>query len=311
MHDDTVTCIVGYEPCDYFKGYGHSTPETILGKLFCMMFALAGIPLGLVMFQSIGERVNTGIAACLRKIRAITLTKGVKLITDVTPTHLLIVSLSIGSMVIVIGTYVFHRAERWTMFEAYYYCVISLSTIGFGDYVPLQVNGILQKDPGYVAFTLLFIICGLAFFSASVNLLVLGFMAPNANVVTSSREPPRAVVFETFAPTRNASLPSRGSNVTRETFDSPKLISLNSSSDGRKMNASEDSCRMLKSLEDLQDIPDTCKSESELREDVLQRIFHCTCNHPSHLEKKLSYTTRRMPITHIDHLVNHRSSTSL
>ncbi|EFO14910.1 hypothetical protein LOAG_13605, partial [Loa loa] len=36
-------------------GYGHSTPSTTGGKTFCMFYALAGIPLGLVMFQSIGE----------------------------------------------------------------------------------------------------------------------------------------------------------------------------------------------------------------------------------------------------------------
>lgn len=39
-------------------GYGHSTPSTIWGKLFTMFYAIIGIPLGLVMFQSIGERVN-------------------------------------------------------------------------------------------------------------------------------------------------------------------------------------------------------------------------------------------------------------
>lgn len=39
-------------------GYGHSTPSTVGGKLFTMCYAMVGIPLGLVMFQSIGERVN-------------------------------------------------------------------------------------------------------------------------------------------------------------------------------------------------------------------------------------------------------------
>lgn len=39
-------------------GYGHSTPATIGGKLFTMFYAIVGIPLGLIMFQSIGERVN-------------------------------------------------------------------------------------------------------------------------------------------------------------------------------------------------------------------------------------------------------------
>uniref|UniRef100_A0A914E8H0 Potassium channel domain-containing protein n=1 Tax=Acrobeloides nanus TaxID=290746 RepID=A0A914E8H0_9BILA len=49
-------------------GYGHSTPATIGGKLFCMIFALFGIPLGLIMFQSIGERVNAIIAFCLATV---------------------------------------------------------------------------------------------------------------------------------------------------------------------------------------------------------------------------------------------------
>ncbi|RWS05098.1 two pore potassium channel protein sup-9-like protein, partial [Dinothrombium tinctorium] len=47
-------------------GYGHSTPATWSGKTFCMFYALAGIPLGLVMFQSIGERLNTFVAYSLR-----------------------------------------------------------------------------------------------------------------------------------------------------------------------------------------------------------------------------------------------------
>lgn len=34
--------------------------------MFCMFYALAGIPLGLVMFQSIGERLNTFVAFALK-----------------------------------------------------------------------------------------------------------------------------------------------------------------------------------------------------------------------------------------------------
>lgn len=49
-------------------GYGHSAPSTNAGKLFCMIFALFGVPMGLIMFQSIGERVNTFIAYSLHKV---------------------------------------------------------------------------------------------------------------------------------------------------------------------------------------------------------------------------------------------------
>jgi hypothetical protein len=36
------------------QGYGHSTPKTFGGKFFTMLYATIGIPLGLVMFNSIG-----------------------------------------------------------------------------------------------------------------------------------------------------------------------------------------------------------------------------------------------------------------
>ncbi|PIC21296.1 hypothetical protein B9Z55_026187 [Caenorhabditis nigoni] len=166
-------------------GYGHSAPSTLAGKLFCMIFALFGIPMGLVMFQSIGERVNTFIAYSLHKV---------------TPTHLLMVSFTIGLLVIVSGTYMFHTIEKWSIFDAYYFCMITFSTIGFGDLVPLQQTNALQEKPLYVFATILFILVGLAVFSACVNLLVLGFMASNADEVTAAnREPPSAIVLERFA----------------------------------------------------------------------------------------------------------------
>lgn len=50
-------------------GYGHSTPHTVGGKLFTMVYALVGIPLGLVMFQSIGERLNNFSSFVIRNAK--------------------------------------------------------------------------------------------------------------------------------------------------------------------------------------------------------------------------------------------------
>lgn len=50
-------------------GYGHSTPNTISGKLFTMFYAIVGIPLGLVMFQSIGERLNKFSSVVIRNVK--------------------------------------------------------------------------------------------------------------------------------------------------------------------------------------------------------------------------------------------------
>lgn len=54
-----------------FVGYGHSTPHTIGGKLFTMAYALVGIPLGLVMFQSIGERLNNFSSFVIRNVKRV------------------------------------------------------------------------------------------------------------------------------------------------------------------------------------------------------------------------------------------------
>ncbi|RTG90114.1 potassium channel subfamily K member 9 [Schistosoma bovis] len=155
-------------------GYGHSTPKTFGGKIFCMCYALPGIPLCLIMFQSIGERMNTIITYLLKKSNL--MCKIHKLISQ---THLMIVSFTIGSIVLTIGAIVFSRYEDWDYLDSFYYCFITLTTIGFGDFVALQRNNSLAKRPDYVAFSLIFILFGLTVVSSVMNLLVLRFLTMN------------------------------------------------------------------------------------------------------------------------------------
>ncbi|KAK5979996.1 Two pore potassium channel protein sup-9 [Trichostrongylus colubriformis] len=264
-------------------GYGHSAPETMAGRFFCMIFALAGIPLGLIMFQSIGERVNTFIAFCLHQMRFYFQSHGMHCIREVTPTHLLIVSLSIGTSIIAIGTIVFHNEERWTLFDAYYYCFITLSTIGFGDLVPLQQGSALQLQPFYVIFTLLFVLLGLAVFSACVNLLVLGFMAPNADVVTAAiREPQSTIVFERFA--RSGSLvDSQLFGVRRPSRGEPGTL-LGLARKQRSLSLLDIDARLKKEMrpKSITSICDLCRQ---------------------HRRKRLDFSLKRPPTQNIDHLL--------
>jgi len=108
-------------------GYGHSCPMTVGGKIFCMFYALAGIPLGLVMFQSIGERLNTGAAGILKCCKGCFRRRPIVTHTD------LIWTCSVLSLLLMVGgAWVFHRYERWSYFDSLYYCFITLVTIGFG-----------------------------------------------------------------------------------------------------------------------------------------------------------------------------------
>lgn len=77
------------------------------------------------------------------------------------------------------GAAAFSKYERWDYFDAFYYCFITLTTIGFGDYVALQKESALQTKPEYVAFSLVFILFGLSVVSAAINLLVLRFLTLN------------------------------------------------------------------------------------------------------------------------------------
>lgn len=47
----------------------------------------------------------------------------------------------LSSIIITTGAAVFSRYEGWSYFDSFYYCFVTLTTIGFGDYVALQVNG--------------------------------------------------------------------------------------------------------------------------------------------------------------------------
>lgn len=86
----------------------------------------------------------------------------------------------LSTCIITTGAAVFSRYEGWSYFESFYYCFITLTTIGFGDYVALQNDNALISKPGYVALSLVFILFGLAVVAASINLLVLRFMTMNA-----------------------------------------------------------------------------------------------------------------------------------
>lgn len=60
-----------------------------------------------------------------------------------------------------------------------YYCFVTLTTIGFGDFVALQQDNALETKPEYVTFALFFIMFGLAIIAALLNLMVLKFMTMN------------------------------------------------------------------------------------------------------------------------------------
>ncbi|XP_061886366.1 potassium channel subfamily K member 9-like [Entelurus aequoreus] len=158
------------------QGYGHAAPGTDAGKAFCMFYAVLGIPLTLVMFQSLGERMNTFVKSLLKRIKKCC---GMSA-TDVSMENMVTVGFFSCVGTLCIGAAAFSHYEDWSFFQSYYYCFITLTTIGFGDFVALQKNRALQKKPLYVAFSFMYILVGLTVIGAFLNLVVLRFLTMNS-----------------------------------------------------------------------------------------------------------------------------------
>uniref|UniRef100_A0A8D3C810 Potassium channel, subfamily K, member 15 n=1 Tax=Scophthalmus maximus TaxID=52904 RepID=A0A8D3C810_SCOMX len=157
-------------------GYGHAAPGTDAGKVFCMFYAVLGIPLTLVMFQSLGERMNTFVRYLLHKAKQCT---GVRR-TEVSMENMVLVGFLSCIGTLCVGAVAFSYFEGWSFFHAYYYCFITLTTIGFfGDFVALQKTEDLQEKTPYVAFSFMYILVGLTVIGAFLNLVVLRFLTMN------------------------------------------------------------------------------------------------------------------------------------
>ena len=157
-------------------GDGHSTPKTDAGRMFMIMYASFGIPLGLIMFHSIGERINHFTSIIVSMVR-----KTLK----ANPTEAKIIDL-IGIVLFLFliftisGASMFSHFEGWGYLDSLYYSFTTLTTIGFGDYVALRQDNALEKKIYYVVLVISFILFGLAIMAAGLNLMVLKLMTLNA-----------------------------------------------------------------------------------------------------------------------------------
>lgn len=152
-------------------GYGDLTPHTTWGRAFCMWYALMGIPITLLVLSSVGKWIAAGVSFLYKRIsqrlrshfstQLISPTSVLRKI-DGEMTSLIHQSLNnaivfllvvyfeksaklflatcILFCYIAVGGWLFAVWEGWTFFEAFYFCFITMTTIGFGDLVPGRVD---------------------------------------------------------------------------------------------------------------------------------------------------------------------------
>ncbi|XP_068135745.1 potassium channel subfamily K member 17 [Hyperolius riggenbachi] len=147
-------------------GYGNLSPTTTGGRIFCVFFALFGIPLNLVLLNRIGQKMLFLVQKC-----------GTFLGTKIQ--HKKAVKLFSSSCALIVGLLfffllpplLFQRMEGWSYEEGFYFAFITLSTIGFGDYIIGRIPD--TKYPGwYKNMVALWILFGMAWLALIINLCI-------------------------------------------------------------------------------------------------------------------------------------------
>ena len=127
------------------------TPLSEGGKVFCIVFALIGIPATLVMFGAcverlavLSDRLFTQLFGRLQHLHSVFTIHFI---------HLGVLFAGLLLFVFLIPAAVFAIIEPgWNYFDAFYYCFISLTTVGLGDYIPGDAPG-QQLRPLYKVLT--------------------------------------------------------------------------------------------------------------------------------------------------------------
>ncbi|XP_053568649.1 potassium channel subfamily K member 17 [Bombina bombina] len=147
-------------------GYGNISPTTVGGRIFCIVFALFGIPLNLILLNRIGQRmlslVHQGATFLGNKGNR---QKSAKILVNVC-------SLVTGLLLFfLLPPILFRSIEGWTYEEGFYYSFITLSTIGFGDYVIGRIPG--KNYPSwYRNLIALWILFGMAWLALIISLCI-------------------------------------------------------------------------------------------------------------------------------------------
>ncbi|KAF4518978.1 hypothetical protein B566_EDAN007766 [Ephemera danica] len=203
-------------------GYGHITPSTDLGRAITIVYALIGIPIFLLLLTDSGQllsRVLNLMWAYMHRVYLKSLRSGFiwwickRCCKKQTPEDCERTSENGGNSVIldldnyndvldlplsvaltILITYMFIGAsiynlweEEWSFFESFYFVFISMSTIGFGDYIP--------KHPMYMMATILYLVFGLALMSMCLNVMQIKLTEISRKIIASIRTKSGETIF--------------------------------------------------------------------------------------------------------------------
>ena len=114
----------------HISGYGDIAPSSPAGQLFFIIYAIIGIPLCAIMLVGLGEILARPYLK-FEQIKPFTkFLRAEKIFRMVLFTSVCFSIFSLMPAAIIMST------ENWTYLEAWYFTIVTLTTVGFGDFVP-------------------------------------------------------------------------------------------------------------------------------------------------------------------------------
>lgn len=119
-------------------GYGHTVPLSDEGKAFCIFYALLGIPVTLFFLSLVVRKI---MALVTRRPVAYLHRRWAMPVSKLAAIHAACLAVFMTVVLVFIPAWIFTGLERdWDFLESLYFCFISLTTIGLGDYVPGETH---------------------------------------------------------------------------------------------------------------------------------------------------------------------------
>lgn len=170
-----------YGPAVYFAstvittiGYGVLAPATAQGQVLFIFYALIGIPISLTFLSILGEILSGFINRPIARFIARRKKRGAKINVALVRLFVALSALVCGLILFIfIPALIFTAIEPWSYGEAVYFCFVTLTTVGFGDFVPAQGTATSDTSTSlrglYTVATAVWTWIGLAFVSLLIT----------------------------------------------------------------------------------------------------------------------------------------------